>query len=159
MRWRSLLVGVGLLLVGLDALAADAVAAKDALRLQRIDHAAPAWVTLQSNSERPQLLVFFEDDCRYCITALRTDQMAQGEAPGKFELLAVGIGNRRALVQWLRRAQLEVPIVHASTRLLAAVGGVRATPTWVTLNADSQPIKRAVGSLDPAQFAANFPEL
>lgn len=98
-------------------------------------------------------LLFYEDQCTYCLRTLRS---LAAVAPGfGTQVLGVGVGQSgAALAEWGERAGVDVALVQANGPLLAAVGGVRATPVVVLIDPEGRQVAVEVGELDAAAVRA-----
>lgn len=89
-------------------------------------------------------LLLYEDQCTYCLRTLR----ALSDVAREDGIIVIGVGvgpSVSALHAWGRRAGPSVPLVHANGRMLAALGGVRATPVLVILDDEGRIIATIVG--------------
>jgi thioredoxin-related protein len=138
---------VAALLVALGVLASPAA---QAAALQRIDGVRGA-IELPTQ-DRTSLVVVYEDQCGYCLRMLAT--VAEAGGLRGIDVVAVGVGaNRAALRRWGERAGTAVPLVLASTRFIASIAGVEATPITLLFDAGGSIQLRLRGAHDAATFA------
>lgn len=84
--------------------------------------------------DRPQVLMFFQPECRFCKTqALAMQRIQAACAEVSFELIGVHAGSAE-LARELKRYQITLPGWQASDRFLRQIGDIQTTPqTWVVL--------------------------
>lgn len=124
--------------------------------LKRLD--APEVEPLRQFQGKPVLMMFFEPDCSWCFRQVRTLNALAERCPNGFQALAVGVnGNRSHLKKELRRLRPDFPAFEASPALLAALGGVPATPFTLLGDANGSYLNWTRGYLpeqDLEQFLA-----
>lgn len=102
---------------------------------------APERHTLEQYQGAPMLMMFFEPECSWCARQFRVLDKLQAECEGSFNPIAVGInGSRRELLEEYRKQSPAIPTYQASSRLVAVVGGVPATPFTLVADAQGQPL-------------------
>jgi thioredoxin-related protein len=108
--------------------------------------------SLQQN--KPQLLMFYQPDCRWCGLQMQAMQVAQ-PACEEVVMQLVGIrGSERQLRAELRRHRSDLPAFFGSEIFVRQVGGVAATPMTLLLNAKGEEVRRYRGYLNEEQLLA-----
>lgn len=104
--------------------------------------------------KKPQLLMFYQPDCRWCGLQMQAMQAVQSACP-QVVMQLVGIrGSDRQLRAELRRHRSELPAFAGTDTFLRKVGGVEATPMTLVLNAQGEEAGRHRGYLDEEQLLA-----
>lgn len=108
--------------------------------------------SLQQN--KPQLLMFYQPDCRWCGLQMQAMQAAQ-PACEQVVMQLVGIrGSERQLRAELRRHRSDLPAFFGTETFVRQVGGVEATPMTLLLNKSGEEAGRHRGYLNEEQLLA-----
>lgn len=103
---------------------------------------------------KPQLLMFYQPDCRWCGLQMQAMQTTQS-ACEQVVMQLVGIrGTERQLRAELRRHRSDLPAFWGTETFVRQVGGVEATPMTLLLNANGEEVGRHRGYLNKAQLLA-----
>lgn len=102
--------------------------------------------TLEGYRGTPTFLVFFEPGCPWCVKQMRALEELGAACPGRIQTLTAGVhGNLPEYRRLIRMAGTDHPAFVASDRLVAAIGGVPATPYTLFLDRKGQPTHRLRG--------------
>ncbi len=127
---------------------ANALAAGSPLDFRLEALRSGATETLDRLTGKPTFLVFFEPRCRWCAKQIEALQALREGCSKRFRAVAIGVhGDRAGYRRFLRRAEVELPAYRASPQLVAAIGGVPATPYSLFLEADGTPSHRLRGAI------------
>ena len=135
------------------------------LKLARLDTPSAFKQPLSASAGPVTLLIFFEDQCKFCLQTMRDAQALADKNADTLAVVFVGVGSDRAkLNRWANRIEANrigasAVKLQASTQLLALVDGVRATPKLVWLNAKGEILAQSVGDPGPAALAYTLAEL
>ena len=139
-RWHALQLVLFLALPGL------ASAAPSLLDFRLGDIRSGEVRSLQEFQGQRTFLVFFEPECPWCVKQMRALEELGGQCPDRFRTVTAGVhGNLPAYRRLLRVAGTDQPAFTASDRLVAAIGGVTATPYTLFLDARGRPTHRLQG--------------
>lgn len=101
---------------------------------------------------RPQIVMFYQPDCRWCGLQMGAMQDVQAACPNVLMQL-VGIrGASNRLVAELRRHRTHLPAFEGTRELVRRTGGVEATPLTLIFNAEGEEVARQRGYLDKARL-------
>ncbi|PLW69618.1 peroxiredoxin family protein [Pseudohalioglobus lutimaris] len=101
----------------------------------------PGRHSLDQYQGAPLLLMFFEPECSWCYRQFKVLNKLYAQCPGEFRPVAVGVnGSRRELLAEYRRVRPAFPAYQASSKLLAAIGGVPATPFTLMADGSGKPL-------------------
>jgi hypothetical protein len=102
--------------------------------------------SLEGYRGTPSFLVFFEPGCPWCVKQMRALEELGAACPGRIQTLTAGVhGNLPEYRRLIRVAGTEHPAFVASDRLVAAIGGVPATPYTLFLDRKGRPTHRLRG--------------
>lgn len=145
--WRARQLLLLILALASGVLSANAPESLHALSLPRIDQARGERVSLSDYAGRTLLVLLFEDECHYCLQALQVADARVHAEPDRYAMVAVGVGaSARALNAWAQRVHPHAPVLQATGPLLASLGGVRATPLLLIVDASGTVRLRELGS-------------
>jgi thioredoxin-related protein len=139
-RWQALLLVLFLALPGM------ATGAPSLLDFRLGDIRSGEMRSLQEFQGRRTFLVFFEPDCPWCVKQMRALEELGQQCPERIQTVTAGVhGKLPEYRRLLRVAGTDQPAFMASNRLVAAIGGVTATPYTLFLDARGQPTHRLQG--------------
>lgn len=100
----------------------------------------PGRHSLSQYQGAPVLMMFFEPNCSWCYRQVKVLNSLHN-ACGGVKPVAVGVnGSRRELLAEYQRIKPTFPTYQASGKLLAAIGGVPATPFTLIADDLGQPL-------------------
>ncbi|HBR98370.1 MAG TPA: hypothetical protein DD979_13490 [Gammaproteobacteria bacterium] len=114
-----------------------ALACSDDVRASWLDYSLKNLRSSQTESllayaQQPVAVVFFEPRCRWCLKQMRVLEALSEQC--RVQPMAIGLnGSVRDLREVLGRSGTVFPAFMASSRLLADIGGVPATPITVVI--------------------------
>ncbi len=115
---------------------------------------APESHGLHRHGGKPVVLLFFEPDCNWCLRQFLAVNDLAKRCGDSFRPLAIGVnGDRGRLRRELRRVQPRFPAYQASPELIAALGGIPATPVLLVGDAEGRLLNRLRGYVAPERLA------
>ncbi|MFP4181801.1 MAG: TlpA family protein disulfide reductase [Thiohalospira sp.] len=142
-----------LALAGLLLLGAAAVPAAELPKLALTDLRDGKPRALPDLVEGPALLILFEPRCPWCVRQLRAVDRITAACPEALEAAGVGVhGDTPGYRRVLHAAEVELPAVAGTDRLLATVGGVPATPFTLFVDGAGRVTHRLRGYVPPADL-------
>lgn len=117
-------------------------------------------VQLDKFRGKPVVISFFEPDCPWCFKQLKVIKTLHQGCESQFQPIAMGInGTAPNLRSLIARAKPGFPALQASSRFMASIGGVPATPVTVLIGKDSRLSGGWRGYKDKAFLRAAFEKL
>lgn len=108
----------------------------------------------QLAADKPQLLMFFGPDCRWCDKQMLQMQQLQQQCPQVRQAL-IGInGGRNQLRAVLRQHQISLNAYQGDKRFIRHLGGIAATPYTLVIDEQQHIIASLRGYIDPERLQA-----